>query len=149
MILTSKETIDLCSRAFIAWNFATFDGKDMEMSQEYNHSSFIAQVLRKKMEVFKIPVQLPDYLLAIIELCTQSNPGVSQVMLKEILAAIPNLQPGHKVTPEDFNRVYTADFPTMENPRWEKHFEKLWDAQKNSEGENLCDTVDWWMELFK
>ena len=143
------ETIELCSRAFIAWNFAAMEGKNMDRNEEYNAQSFIARVLRKKMEVFQVPVNIPDYLLILIELCTQGNPGVSQVMLKEILSAIPNLQPGHEVKPDDFSRVYTADFPSMESPRWEQHFQELWDAQKNCEGKNLCDTADWWMELFK
>lgn len=144
-----NETIELCSRAFIAWNLAAMGGKNMDKDEGYNSQSFIARVLRKKMEVFQIPVNIPDYLLILIELCTQGNPGVSQVMLKEVLSAVPNLQSGYEVKPSDFSRVYMAEFPSMESPRWEKHFQELWDAQKNSEGNNMCDTVDWWMELFK
>lgn len=144
-----NETIELCSKVFITWNFANHASNAMVIDEKYNAESFIARILRKKIEVFQIPVKLSDYLIILIELCTGGNPGVSQVMLKEIMSKVPNLTPEYEIKPEDFARVYSIEFPVMENsPEWEEHFSKLWDAQK-SDGNNLCDTRDWWMELFK
>lgn len=144
-----NETIELCSKVLLAWSFASYGNGAMVIDEKYNAESFIAKILRKKMEVFQIPIKISDYLIILIELCTGGNPGVSQVMLKEIMSKVPNLTSGHEITPEDFVRVYGSEFPVMENsPKWEEHFSKLWDAQKN-DGNNMCDTRDWWMELFK
>ena len=145
-----NDNVEMCAKALISWNLAHFSGRAMEQDANYNSQSFIAKVLRKKIEVFEIPIKIPDYLLIIIELCTGSNPGVSQVMLKEVMKHIPDLAPDHEITPMDFSLTYFNDFPDMTtNPKWSEDFSRLWDEQKSPDGQNLCDTREWWMECFK
>lgn len=80
-------------------------------------------------------------------------PGYAQLLMKEFLSSIPNLKPGYEVTAQDFVNKYPMQFPTQENPEWDKHFMKLWDQQKvhsdHLASDNLCDTKEWWLELFK
>ena len=142
-----KEDLELCSKVLMVWTLNPNSDK-INFDLEYQANSFIAKIIRKKFEAFQIPIKIPNLLLMLIEICTDSNPGVSQIMLKEVLSRIPNLEPDYQVMPTDFVRVYATEFPLMKNPKWEEYFSKLWDAQK-SDGNNLCDTRDWWMELFK
>lgn len=142
---------ELCARILVSWQLTTMNTNTaMNLNDDYNSQSFTARVLRKKIEVFKIPIKVPDYLIMLIEMCTGGNPGVSQLMLKEIMSRVPNLQPDYEITPMDFSLTYPSSFPIMsENPKWEEHFSKMWDAQKDENGQNKCDTRDWWMEVFK
>ena len=142
-----KEDLELCSKVLMVWTLNPNSDK-INFDPEYQANSFIAKIIRKKFEVFQIPIKIPDPLLMLSEICTDSNPGVSQIMLKEVLSRISSLELDYQVMPMDFVRVYATEFPLMRNPKWEEHFRKLWDAQK-SDGNNLCDTRDWWMELFK
>ena len=143
-----SENIELCVKLFVSWNFSR--SRAMELDADYNNQSFIAKIIRKKIEVFEIPIQVPDYLLMLIEICTGSNPGISQIMLKSIMEKIPDIQPNHVITPEDFSRAYVTEFPIIEeSTKWEDHFRKLWDSQKDENGNNLCDTKDWWMKVFE
>lgn len=135
--------LELLTKLFIIWNM----NPEYKEDKEYNSQSFIARIIRKKMEVFKIDVKIPDELLMIIEICTGSNPGVSQVMLHEIMSKITSLTEGYLITPNDFTRVYPNDFPCIDNPKWDDHFAKLWESQKFN-GSNLCDTPNWWKECF-
>lgn len=141
--------VKLCNKTLISWYIAECGDTSMDMDKEYNSTSFIAKVLRNKLKEFQVPIEIPDYLLILIELCTSSNPGISQVMLKEIMSHIPDLEPGYEIESSDFTRVYPSNYPIMDdNPKWEKHFEELWLAQKDKEGNNLCDTPEWWLEVF-
>lgn len=113
-----------------------------------NDISFINKVLIKKLEDLNINIKLPPYLPAIIEVCTNYNPELSQVMLKEILDNINNLTEGYYVTSEDFIRVYSNEFPIVDIDEWNNHFKELWGKQKLPNGKNLCDTREWWIEIF-
>lgn len=144
----NNEALQLCSQVFIKWNLIDLGVSDYDGSSEYSRMSFIAKVLRKKMAAFEIPVEIPDPLLMIIELCTDSNPGMAQIMLKKILG---NNRPiDSTIMPEDFVAVFPTEFPILALfPRWEKEFEEEWLKQKTAQGFNLCDTKEWWMESFK
>ena len=144
------ETRHYISMAFLNWIIEERNSKDaiLKLVPDYEDSSCIAKMIRSKFKVLRIPLDIPDYLLAIIEMCTNYNPGVSQVMLKEILSNIKDLKQNYSITTEDFSRTY-EEFPIVDNPKWESHFNELWDKQKSSDGSNLCDTREWWMEVFK
>ena len=143
--------VDLCSRLFVRWTFRCMnpsnDDSYYDGSSDYSKESFIARVLRKKLEVFNVPVKVPDELLMIIEVCTGGNPGISQLMLKEIIGK--NCPKDKVLTHEDFVRAFTMEFPVISvYPKWEKHFSGAWDKQKDENGNNLCDTPLWWLECF-
>lgn len=73
----------------------------------------------------------------LIEICTGSNPGLSQIMLKEILMECKesgNLTSDQQFVPTalDFTKTFLNMFPIIEEfPQWEDHFNKSWDAQKD------------------
>ena len=153
----SKET---CAELLIRWvlyeklvNLADESTVNLldSMNKELNESDipFITKLLLKKLEAFNIDIKLPPHLPAIIEVCTNCNPGLSQVMLKEILDNVNNLTEGYCITTDDFIRVYHNEFPVVDIDEWNEHFKKLWDKQKSPNGGNLCDTREWWMEVFK
>ena len=171
-----NENIELCGKLLIVWSMNQSNDKVM-FGPEYEQHSFIAKVLRKKLEVFKINVKLPDPLIMLIEICTESNPGISQLMLKEILTKVKSrkkLNPDveYVITPDDFSLTYPNEFPVMDNSpspsaglppfmkdawkslnpstsNWEEYFHKAWDAQKDeNDGHNKCDTPEWWWEIY-
>ena len=129
---------EILSRMLIYWSL----NREVKYDPEFEKECFIARVLRRKLEAFNIDLKVPDPLCGIIMICTGSNPGVSQLMLKEIMTC--NKKYSGELTPLDFSRTYPTSFPLMSKRKWEEHFEKEWDAQKDENGDNLCDTPDWW-----
>jgi hypothetical protein len=143
----SKDDENMLSHAFILWGMSEVEGKEAYHG-EYAEQSFIVKMFRKKFEVFNIDIVLPEGSLMVIDICTSGNPGMSQVIVKEILENIPNLKAGHTVTTEDFARVHAMRFPTLSDPRVMEKYEKLWIDQK-SRGNNRVDTPEYWLEIFK
>lgn len=139
------DILDLCARVLASLSLSS-EEENMIIDDEYNNRSFIARMIRKKMEVFDVPVQIPDKILMLIELCTDSNPGYSQVMLKEIIGK--NAVRDKVLSGVDFAMAYPMAFPILEKG-FSDYFEKLWDAQKDELGRNRCDTVEWWTECFE
>ena len=172
-----NENIELCGKLLIVWSMNK-DKNEVMFNPEYEQYSFIAKVLRKKLEVFKINVKLPDPLIMLIEICTESNPGISQLMLKEILMKVKSRGKSfcpdeeYVITPEDFSWTYPNEFPVINNSpspeaglppfikdewkslhpstsNWEEYFHKMWDDQKVPDtGSNKCDTLEWWWEIY-
>lgn len=138
--------VEICSKLLIIWSLNQNDDKIM-FDPEYEKVSFIAKVLRKKMEAFGIDVKLPDPLIMIIETCTQSNPGVSQLLLKKVLAQRSNVDSDNVVTPTMFALAFGESFPVMSDHTWEKRLHDEWDAQKAEDGSNKCDTPEWWRDF--
>lgn len=164
------DNVQLCTQVLVSWCMSSINPDHTKLySSEYESISFIAKVLRKKMEVFNIHVKLPDPLIMLIEICTDSNPGISQLILKRVLLhskckSIPEGQM-YEVTPTDFSLTFPEEFPIVNttsdeesvppfmryqrvNPKWEEIFHEEWDAQKNENGANKCDTPEWWMEIY-
>lgn len=142
-----NDNLELSKKVLIIWNLNQMKKNEFSIDEDFNKQSFIAQILRKKMEAFNIKINIPDELIMLIEIATNSNPGVSQVMLHEILMSIRDLKEGYTIQPMDFARKYPDRFLMMDNPEDEEYFRKLWDAQKSPSG-NRCDTVEYWMECF-
>ena len=124
-----------------------FDPSFEESAEEYCQSAFVPQVLKKKIEAFNIPIKVTNAVLMMIEICTEGNPGVSQLMLKEIINTC-YLKAGDTVDFDKFVRTYPMQFPLITNPDICSKYDKMWDAQKDEDGNNKCDTVEWWMECF-
>ena len=148
--MTYKEKLDAVARMFIIWNLIEADPnlKSETGSARYLEVSSLAKILTKKMEVFQIPIKIPTEALVVIELCAEGNPGIAQLMLKQLIGK--DRAPETSITPTDFVREYQAAFPIVEQDNeWNHKFYKLWEAQKDPEGKNLCDTREWWMECFE
>ena len=157
--MKQSKNVDLCSMLFINWVRNEHAGKDMTQYDEELNNTFIFQVIRKKFDVFGINIVLPDELLAILTLCTNSNPGQSQLLLKYLLDNIKNrkgpIPKGYVITADDFTHAFTMRFPILhEFDDLNKKFEKLWNEQKKEkhkewESDNKCDTPEWWLEVME
>lgn len=157
--MSKSKDLDLCSMLFINWLSNEKAGKDMTLYDEELNNTFIFQMIRKKFDVFGIKIVLPDELLAIITICTNSNPGQSQILLKYLLDNIKSrigaIPEGYVVTADDFTHAFTMRFPILhEFDDLNEKFRKLWDGQKKEkkkewESDNKCDTPEWWLEVME
>lgn len=151
--MTMEEVV---SKMFLMWSFSSMQGEPDD--PELLHRSFIANVLVKKMEAFETGIVVPAYLGALIDLCTDSNPGVSQIILSEIIEKAFIDQLPYTLTPDDFVRAFPTRFPVFR--QYEDllpEYERKWDAQKVPMEErekvgfcgsdNQVDTPEYWKEL--
>lgn len=152
--MTIKEKKELCSKALIAW-FAT-EAKGEVVGDKDIADMFISKMLRKKFEVFDINIVLPDMLLLILSICTDGNPGVTQVLVKEILESIKShkgpIPSGYVIDSMDFSLCYPMEFPILDAPGMYDKYLEIWDGQKYQTQfglNNKCDTVEWWKEVMK
>lgn len=155
-----EETKDLCSKLLIYWSLIEKENPDMKYipeDEEFLRTSFIANVILKKFKVFDIQIHLPIHLLMILSLCTNENPGQSQIILKDLLLSIKSkkgpIPNGYVIISDDFSLAFPFSFPIMEIPEINKKYEKLWNEQKRKkenplESDNLYDTVEWWKEVM-
>lgn len=152
-----SEKIELCSKCFIAWKSAELQKQDMTKHDKEIADIFIAKALREKFNAFKIDICLPDILILMLDLMTDSNPGQSQIILKELLNDIVKhnglIKPGYIITSDDFAHCFPSSFPITEIPKINDKYRKLWDAQKKEckgifDTDNQCDTPEWWLEVM-
>lgn len=156
-----QNTMELCSKIFISWHFNAKENPNMDYEQkdkEFLEQSFIAKILLKKFEVYNIKIHLPVHLLMILSLCTNENPGQSQIVLKDLLNDIKSrrgpIPSGYVITPDDFALCFASDFPIMDISYINDKYQKLWNDQKfidlrTERSENACDTIEYWKEVMK
>ena len=72
----------------------------IERDPEIREASFICKIFDKRMEAFGIDLVIPDYLVILIDLCTNANPGQSLMILSEILENIPNISSSLRTEPD-------------------------------------------------
>lgn len=151
-----NETLNYVGKCMIMWSME--HTKNPEKCKEHSDDiseSFICQVLNKRMKAFNTGIIIPDYLSLMIELCTNSNPGQSLMILAEILEKLPKpVADGYVITPEDFIRVYTNKFPIV----WwyediNDRLNKRWNEQKvvpahPLQTDNACGEPEYWNKLL-
>lgn len=112
-------------------------------------SSFLAKVLAKKIEAMGLDVIVPNELLSIIILCSETPAEVQMIftdILDGVLEAnkIDKLPKEYKITPFDFIYTYPDKFPiTCLYPDVKERYNKKWDDQKIN-GMNSYDTYEFW-----
>lgn len=153
-----KEKVEICSKLLLTWGLEELENPKMKYDkddEEFIQSSFISKILIKKFDAFGIKIHLPMFLLAILSTCTEENPGMSQIILKDLLLNIKDrrgpIPEGYVITAMDFGMCFMHSFPIMDIKSIEEKYEKLWDGQKYQTAfgsNNLCDTVDWWKEVM-
>ena len=156
-----EETKELCSKVFMSWFLEEMKDSKMEYKEEdkeFLEGSFITKILLKKFKVFDIKIHLPLPLLALLSLCTNENPGQSQIILKDLLNSIKShrgpIPEGYVITSDDFAHCFPFSFPITSDPAINKKYLELWDGQKKEqhhpmESDNKCDTVEWWKEVME
>lgn len=115
----------------------------------------IIQILRGKLDNYlpKISNIVPNHLLAYVALCTDFNPGYSQIFLKEILmhdkkSIKTNLE--YNVPLSQLCVIYSIvdwEYPNMQNQTFANRIERKYREQQTSKG-NLMDTEAWWKEVM-
>jgi hypothetical protein len=155
---TAQKYVDSCGYAFISWIANEKENKDMTIHDEEFSNDFIFQMFEKKFKMFGVNIVLPDELIAIICMCTNSNPGQSQIILKYLLDNIKNrkgpISKGYIITTDDFVNAFSSRFPILHQYEdLNEKFQKLWDEQKmprvTSWSDNKCDTPEWWLEVME
>ena len=150
--MTIEERCELRSRALIAWILQE-RSKCVEIINPNDESEpEIARIIAARVSRFacKVPKNL-GYIIAVAE----AGPGISIVMLHDIIKAAAEKRPDKKlpleytITVEDFNSVFGMEFPNVDTTDNLMHWGKRWDEQKCSERRlNLVDTYKYWADHF-
>ena len=148
--MKDQEKIELCSRIFIAWKLSN---KAWNVHDDEILDAFIPGMLVKKMKAFGVDIFLPDPLLLLIDVCTESNPGQAQIILKDLLNNIVErtgkIKKGYMISAEDVAECWPTSFPIVSlKPEL---YEIKWIDQKTNKAfsDNLCDTPEWWLEVME
>lgn len=147
----NKKTIDMCSKVFVSWNLEHFSGEAFKGNSPEMMSDPLSSILLNKMKYADIGVNLPDKLVLLLSLCSDT-PGMIQMLCYKILKNIPNLQRGYTVTPQDFARVFPVKFPIYVFQDVRDEIERMWKEQKQEFrgpfSDNKCDTKEYWQALL-
>lgn len=117
--------------------------------------SFICKVLTKKMQAFQTGIKVPNLLSVLLEVCTDANPGQSQLLLADIIRELPKPIPEeYTITTDDFTTAFKDLMPVVS--RYKEVEERLaneWKEQKfpmdtKTFADNGVDTREWWMEVL-
>lgn len=150
-------TLAAVSKLYMMWMLNNQNrSKDTDI-EDIASQSFICNVLNKRMEAFDIPVVIPDHLSMILDFCTDSNPGLSLMMLYDIIknAHIQYSGDTYVLQPEDFVAVFTTRFPVLSAyPDILQKYSDMFDNQKikNTDifgPDNLIDTREYWLNTIK
>lgn len=115
----------------------------------------IIQMLRGKLNRYipSISNITPNHLLAYVALCTDFNPGYSQVFLKEILLKSKDkvktcLMYGVPLSQQCvIYSIVDWEYPEMRNQTFAERIRRKYREQQTDRG-NLMDTEAWWREVM-
>jgi hypothetical protein len=97
-------------------------------------------------------------LLLILYICTEGNPGMFQVILKDLLNNIKKeigpIPAEYIIRVNDAAKYFDGNFPILDIPEVQDKYCDLWQKQKgerkdNLSSDNLCDTPEWWKEVMQ
>ena len=154
------ETQELASKIYILWCAdETKLAKEQKkpFTEEDLKGDFCYEVLKKKLTVFNVPIEVNAYLYSILSLCAYGNPGVVQLLMIDILKNIyerkGKISKGYKITSDDFAFTFET-MPSMDKKEIEEEYHKKWDEQKiprkNAfEVDNKVDTQEYWLSFFE
>jgi hypothetical protein len=158
-MISLEEKKELCSKALVMWVMEEHKGTDFSKHSPDVAEMFMARMLLKKFEVFGVDIILPDLLILILDMCTESNPGQTQIILKDLLESIKKhsgkpIPKGYTVSSMDFSLCFPNSFPITEIDYINDKYMKMWDGQKREvknilESDNKCDTPEWWLEVME
>lgn len=144
--MTVEEKLEECSLIILLGNCDP-------NNDAFSNDDFITKVLRKKIEVFNIPIELPIWLGNLISCCTNCNPGYSQIILDELLEYInknnfnnQGIESGYQISVIDFTKAFNQ-IPIIDIPEIGERIKKKYDEIKHTVPN--FDTVEFWMKHFK
>ena len=150
--MEEKEIKDLCGKVLAAWIISN-GKKDFTKHDEDIIKEFIPSILLKKFKVFNIDIVLPDELLILLTLCSDSNPGLVQAILMDLLESIKDkngpIPKGYIITAYDFAFAFPNEFPIIKDETILNKYIKKYDTEIKRRGYNLCDTPDFWLKYME
>lgn len=151
MMNEEMDMIEAIGNIYIHWNIDAVknEGYNPEEYDDEINDYPLVKILRKKLEWGGVDVVIPDYLVMIIALCSESPAEVQMIMvdiLDKIYENNDNHIPKHYViTPIDFSITFPVKFPaTMQYPEMKARYNRKWDEQKTPNRENSYDTKAFW-----
>lgn len=143
---------------FITWGMKEQENPDYYRNIEHEpeiENLITSSIILDRIYRFDLNFIVPDPLLTIIYFCSEGNPGLAQMMFKDLFDSIrtkKNFKSDEEylIKTEDFIDLWRNSFPYMEYESVAKKYLDMWDEQKNpnyvryENKENLCDTKDWW-----
>lgn len=124
---------------------------------EIMEHSHVGKILKKKMEVMHCPIEITDAVYLVLDICSNSSPGLSQILLHDLLFHA-NKRGYTKIGIEEFSLIYPMDFPIImddygDYTEFGKTISEKWDEQKvypeKGFSFNKVDTMEYWNEIFK
>lgn len=119
----------------------------------------ICAILKRKMLLVGLDDVIPDHLYAVVALLSNGNPGMCQIILKEILMASRDdvkaaLAAGEYLDPSVMDRVmfrFHGKLPDVQDPSAMERLMHLYMEQKVQSKEtfsdNAMDTQQYWSEV--
>lgn len=151
-----NEQTEMCAMALAHLIYDEINDSVEQKNSDEVAEMFPISIVLSKLEKCEIDVVIPDMIMLVFDICSSGNPGVIQLMIKELLLSIKasygEIPKGYIVTSKDFIDVHQT-FPSLDIPENEEKYRLMWDSQKkeretNFESDNQCDTVEWWREVL-
>jgi len=142
---------ELLNKLLVIWHLDSTSDK-IPLFVDDNESDVISKIIHYRTKSFN--VKIPLELGYIISVCSNGNPGMAIIIYYTLLKSIVNRKgkiprDGYIITSIDFSMSFPNSFPDMSIPSQCEKFEKLWDEQKDENGHNKVDTIEYWNRLFE
>lgn len=138
--------------------------KDREIEKELEEElkdDFCVKVLKKKIEVFNIPIKINSYLYALLSLISNNNPGKVQLLLIIILEYLytknNTIPKNYEIKRVDFTNAFNYDSANLfTSEEFNRMLEEKWYAQKRKDytpsltcSDNMVDYPGYWLRFFE
>lgn len=139
----------------------TINELSIDLPKVEKGDSLASTILLIKVPSYGVKIIPPDWLIYLIDICADGNPGFLQLIYKELLSFINNacyagtgIPENYKIRAIDFANCFSTDYPIIKDPKIYAKYSKLWDEQKrkttkNFEPDNLCDIAEYWLEVME
>lgn len=139
----------------LAINLLTSDwSKGRPVAGEFKRDP-IFRILRDKIDRTDIGKVIPDHLLICISFLSCGNPGMCQLLLKEVLLDNKSevkrrIDTNTQLSTSGFKRWLERKsvVPYMEVPEVFQEYGLIWEQQKLPDGSNAVDTLEYWHEIL-
>lgn len=158
MVANETKNTEFFAKMLVAWSCRKFVNK-LDPSKTTNESAMyvtdeedpISKIIWKRTERYGL--KLPLECAYMISIGSGGSPGIAIIMYYTLLERITKnrgtpIPRDYAITPEDFSMAFPMKFPDMEDPAQKEEWEKAWDNQKDENGHNNVDKVEYWDKLF-
>lgn len=115
-----------------------------------------ARAVKRKIEDFEIPIEVPSYLYEIIGLLSKGNFGFAQLVFIDILEYLSKngpIQKGYVITAEDFEKTFQeTGWPSWDDQEAYERYKAKWYEQKDYDlpkSDNKIDYAEFWNKYFE